>query len=705
MGQRGGEDVVTGGEASLRCGGCGAELERDHRFCPACGEPTAAGGGIACPACGLAQPRDAIFCSRCGAHLGSLGRAERRVITVLFADLSGFTRITEKLDPEAVHELARSCLEPLAECAIRWGGHVDKFIGDSVMALFGVPEGHEDEPERAVRAALEMQRTLEAWSPDERHAPELAGEARPRLGVGINTGPVVTGLLSAGSACDYTALGDVVNVASRLESACEPGEVLVGEKTWRETRDVFEFDEGEVMEVPGRREPVRARRVLGEKSVRPGGPVAGGRARPLVDRREELGRLRRAWGAAREGEATTLLVAGEPGVGKTRLVEELVAVEGLEAGQVARVGPGARAAHRPWELAAGLAAALHGLPRGTPPEEAAAAVAGERSGAWSEAEVTALAEVFAGRGGDGPVEGAGEGAGDEASAAVARALSGPGGPPRLLLMEDLHRADRSTLGWLAEGAPGLEGARLLLALARPPLPRQTGLAAVLAGPLPRLDVEPLDDRDARTLLETLLGDHRLPDDLLDRVLRRAEGNPFYLEETLEALSDRGAIEREEGSWRLAAGPDRPGAAGVPDGVESLLSTRMDALPSSTKRLLQCASVAGRRFWGDLLADELLERPVEEDLRRLREAGMIRTAREPRIPGEREHVFEHVLLREVAYGTLLRSVRAELHGSVAAWLEERPDAGIRGYHRTVARHWERAGEPGRAAAHREEAEGT
>lgn len=693
MGQRGGEDVVTGDEASLRCGGCGAELEEDHRFCPACGEPAGGEGGIACPACGLTQPRDVIFCSRCGAHLGSLGRAERRIITVLFADLSGFTRITERLDPEAVHELAASCLEPLAECAVRWGGHVDKFIGDSVMALFGVPEGHEDEPERAVRAALEMQRTLEAWSPDDRHALELADGARPRLGVGINTGPVVTGLLSAGSACDYTALGDVVNVASRLESACEPGQILVGEKTWRETREVFEFDEGEVMEVPGREEPVRARRVLGERSGRRTGPAAGDRARPLVARRDELHRLREAWAAARRGDGRALLVAGEPGVGKTRLVEELIAVEGLEEDQVVRGDLRARAAGRAWEVATGLAADLHGLPRDASPEEAATAVARDRPEAWGEDEVAALAAAF---------DGEGEEDGRDAAAAVAKALSGRGDPPRLLLMEDLRRSDRATLGWLAAGAPGLEGARLLLAATRPPLPRESELAAVLSGPLPRVELGPLDVEESRTLLETLLGDHRLPDVFLDRVLRRAEGNPFYLEETLEALARRGVVEREEGSWRLVAEPDR---LGVPDGVESLLSTRMDALPSSTKRLLQCASVAGRRFWGDLLAGELLERPVAEDLARLREAGMIRRAREPRIPGEREHVFEHELLREVAYGTLLRSVRADLHASVAAWLEERPDAGIRGYHGTVARHWERADEPARAAAHREEAEGT
>lgn len=616
------------------------------------------------------------------------------MITVLFADLSGFTRITERLDPEAVHQLVASCLEPLAECAIRWGGHVDKFIGDSVMALFGVPEGHEDEPERAVRAALDMQRTLKAWSPADHYSPDLDDEVRPRLSVGINTGPVVTGLLSAGSACDYTALGDVVNVASRLESASEPGEILVGEKTWRETRDVFEFDEGEVMEVPGRAEPVRVRRIMGVRGGRRGGPSAADRTRPLVGRSEELERLRTAWAAAREGETVRLLVVGEPGVGKTRLLEELVATEGLGDEDVGHAVARAHAARRPWELAARMVSELHGLPPDAAPEEAAGRVIAAGPGGGSDEERDALAAVLAGEAEEPADAGA-----DDRAAALARALSGPDGPPRLLLLENLHWADRPTLGWLAAGAPGISGPRLLVAITRPPLPRESGLLEVIDGPLPRLDLEPLDPEESRTLLGSILGDHELPDAFVERVLGRAEGNPFFLEDLLSTLDRRGVIERRDESWRLVEEPER---LGVPDGVESLLSTRMDALPSTTKRLLQCASVVGRRFWADLLADELLGRPVDEDLERLRAAGMIRPAADPWLAGEGEHLFEHVLLREVAYGTLLRSVRADLHGAVAAWLEERPAGEVPGYHRLVARHWARSDRPDRAEAHRAEA---
>lgn len=675
---------------TTNCEACGEGLREGFRYCPACGAAAGSEGGLSCPACGLIQPEEVVFCSRCGAHLGSLGRAERRVVTVLFADLSGFTRITERLDPEAVHELVASCLEPLADCAIRWGGHVDKFIGDSVMALFGVPEGHENEPERAVRAALEMHRTLAAWSPADRHSLELTEESRPKLSVGINTGPVVTGLLSAGSACDYTALGDVVNVASRLESACEPGGVLVGDRTWRETRDVFEFDEGEVMEVPGRGEPVRVRRVLGERGGRRGDPSAADRARPLVGRGRELERLRAAWASAREGETERVLVVGEPGVGKTRLLEELVASEGLGDEDVGHAVARAHGRRRPWELAASLVTELHGLPRDAAPEDGAEEVAAGHPGGWSGEERRDLTSALAG---EEPPDG-----GDDAprAAVLAKALGEPDGPPRLLLLDNLHWADRPTLDWLAAGAPGLSGPRLLVAVTRPPLPHETGLRDVLHGPLPRLDVEPLGPEESRTLLGSILGDHDLPEAFVDRVLGRTKGNPFFLEDLLASLDRRGAVERRDGRWRLVEEPER---LGVPDGVESLLSTRMDALPPTTKRLLQCASVVGRRFWAGLLADELLERPVDEDLERLMAAGMIRPASDPRIPTEREYVFEHVLLREVAYETLLRSVRAELHGSVASWLEELPADAVAGYHALAAYHWQRSEEPGRAEAHR------
>lgn len=620
------------------------------------------------------------------------------MITVLFADLSGFTRLTEQLDPEDVYGFVGSCLEPLTECVTRWGGYVDKFIGDCVMALFGAPAAYENEPERALRAALDMRRLLDDWGTDGDVPTAVSRGERPRLAIGINTGTVVTGLFSGGGTRDYTAVGDVVNVASRLQSACQPGRILVGDKTVRETRHIFEFGEPRLLEVHGREESVRARHVLGERSERETSRGFRGKRASLVDRDEEMERLRRAWSRARSGRARTILVVGPAGIGKTRLVEELVGAEEIEAARVARGRSYPYAKRTPWGPVAELLGEVHGIPSRMDPDRAAAAVARESVLPWTSSEIAALS-VALGRSPDDVSDLAGQAPADRREAvsrSVLKALSGSEDEPCLLVLEDLQWADGATLRFLnCLPRANLRGPRLLILVARPPLPDESALAELLESPLERIDVSPLSAEESAELLDRLLGEHRGPEDFVERMVTRAEGNPLFLEETVNALAEDGTLRREDGTWRLDGKPDE---LELPDGVESLLSTRMDTLGTSTKRVLQYASVVGRRFWSGVLADELAARPVDEDLERLREGAFIRSLADSRVPGDREYVFDQLLLQEVAYNSLLRDLRADLHGSVAEWLEEQPAEAVPEYHDLIAHHWERSDDPRRAVPH-------
>lgn len=685
-----------------RCESCGSRIEETFRFCPRCGAGTERARGLSCPACGISHPEEAVFCSRCGAHLSSIAQAERRAITVLFADLSGFTRLTERLDPEIVHTLVASFLEPLTDCVTRWGGYVDKFIGDCVMALFGAPAAHENEPERALRAALDMQDALEAWTESDDFPAEVPEEMRPRLGIGVNTGPVVTGLFSAGGTHDYTAVGDVVNVASRLQSACEGGEILVGEKTYREARHVFEFGEAESLSVRGREEPVRVRRVLGERSER--GSVRGfrGRSASLVDRREELEALRAGWADARDGTARILLLVGPAGIGKSRLVEELIAAEELDTVQVASGRSYPYARRTPWKPIAELLWELYDLPTGLEPDRAAVSVARDSSLSWASSETAALS-VALGRDAGEVEELAGLAPAERqeaVSGAVTKALSGERAEPRLLVLEDLQWGDRTTLDFVTRmPEEALSGPRLLVLVARPPLSEEEAHGELLERPLDRVEPGPLSADEGRDLLDALLGEHELPERLVERLVDRAEGVPLFLEEMVDSMAEQGAIREEDGVWRPTVDPD---TLEVPDGIESLLVTRMDTLPSDTKRVLQYASVVGRRFWSGVLAEKLVGEPVDEDLERLREGTMVRSMPDSRLPGNREFLFDYLLLQEVAYGSLLRGLRADLHGAVAEWLERQPEDQIPDFHDRVGHHWERSNEPEKAVPHLERA---
>ncbi len=670
------------------CPACGGETPRRARYCPECAAPLSESHWVSCPACESANSIRARFCSECGAHLASVAEAERRVITVLFADLTGFTALAERLDPEQVRKLVVHCLEPLCQAVTRWGGFVDKFIGDCVMALFGAPVAYENEEERAIRAALDMQAELMRFRSEEAGLSIPAGH-HLQLTIGINTGTVVTGVFSGGGARNYTALGDTVNVAARLDNACQPGEILVGSTTYELTRHIFEFGEEQLLQVKGKQEPVRARGVLGVRSERGRDRGFEGREIPLVGRAAEVESVRRRWAEARSGRFQQCLLLGAPGIGKSRLVEELARTEGLAHERVAVGRSFPYASGIPWEPIARLLRQAHGLSGDLPAHDAASAVAERSDGDWGAEAVASLAVALGASVADAP-ELAGLGSHevlDRVGDAVLRALEDLGSEPRVLVLEDLHWADNATLEFLASLPDrGPRGSLLLLLVSRTPLPGEDRLAAFLQRMEERVEVGPLSREESFRLVEAVLGPHRLPESFLDRTVGRAEGNPLFIEEMLKSLQERDLIQRREGFWEAVGDLNE---VQVPDTVESLLSTRIDGLSPSEKRVLQYASIVGRHFWSGVLREVLVQHPVDEELERLLRGEIVRALPESFVEGDREYMFESLLVQEVAYEGLLRTLRAELHGSVARWLEQQLHGRTGESDELIAFHYERS----------------
>lgn len=564
--------------------------------------------------------------------------AERKLATILFADLVGSTALGASQDPERTRALLDRFYEAMAAEIESAGGTVEKFAGDAVMAAFGAPAAHEDDAERALHAALAMRHKLE----------ELFGGS-VALRIGVNTGEVVVGRAREGSSF---VTGDAVNVAARLEQAAEPGEILVGERTVAAARGAFEFGEPALVEAKGKPEGVSARRLLRALTLmRPRG-VAGLRA-AFVGRERELAAIQDAYLKTAESARPRLVtILGNPGVGKTRLVREFWQWLGEQSPEPLRrtgrcLSYGQATTY--WPLGEVLKEHL-GLLESDPPE------------------------VQIRRLGERPILGLTLGldtAGDLHPLAARDRLHGAwvefceelaADRPAVLFVEDLHWAEEPLLDLLERLAEDVRGPLLVLGTARPELlelrPGWAGRRT--AGTL--VELEPLSTEESGRLLEELLA-AELPDQIKSVVIEKAEGNPFFVEELISTLVDRGVLERDAEGWR--AGELPPGFE-VPDTVRSVLAARIDLLGRAEKAALQAAAVIGRVFWSGPLYELLPE--LEPDLRVLEERDFIRRRVGSSIVGEQEYAIKHALTGEVAYESLPKAARARLHSEFAAWLE-------------------------------------
>jgi class 3 adenylate cyclase/tetratricopeptide (TPR) repeat protein len=670
--------MSCGAALERRCPSCGEPVPPQARFCMSCGAqvdggPPAAGRGPG-PAQGAAPP------SR-GTWRPAAPAEERRQVTVLFADLSGYTAVAERMDPEAVKAMVDRCLRRLGDEVERFGGTVDKYIGDNVMALFGAPVAHEDDADRAVRAALAMQAAME----------ELNAEAQEAYGVsfalriGVNTGEVLAG--AVGDA--YTVTGDTVNVAARLQAAGRPGTITVGERTVRATEGAIEYSSLGGLTLKGKAEPVPAWEAVGA-TAQPVRRVRAPTESPLVGREDELALIESTYArVTREGRPHLVTLIGQAGVGKSRLLREC---ERMFAGQapepVVREGRclpfGSSIVF--WALGEVLRAEC-GIVDGDPAEVASAKLSRH------------LSELFAAST-DEPGESS------ERKAALIGRLLGIGEPaelpaaetedparmresffsalrsvieamalrrPLVLAFEDIHWADEGMLELIEYLAQWVRAPLLLLCLARDELLERRSSWGGGRRRASNIFLEPLSADETRDLISALLpGDQG--EELVATVAERAGGNPFFVEEMVRLVS-------EEGS----------GEADLPDTVQALLAARLDSLDPFERRLVQQAAVVGRTFWEDSLAPVAREegRDLHSALGALREKDIVVPGTGSLLAGEPELAFKHVLIRDVAYGMLPKAVRARKHFEVGGFIEQRAGDRTDEVVALLAEHYSRA----------------
>jgi adenylate cyclase len=684
----------------LNCVGCGFVIQAEFAFCPKCGAPQPAH----CAGCGYACPPDFAFCPKCGQKQGATrqsieappakpspapaapaptapalaGEPDRRLVTVLFADLSDFTTLSEQLDPEIMQALQNELFEELTSAVQDFGGFVDKFVGDAVLALFGAPRAHEDDPERALRAALDM---LERTA-------RLDARWRGRAGVpltlhlGVNTGPVVAGGFGAGSAKSYSVTGDTVNTAQRLQSLAGVGEVLVGPTTYRLARHAFGFESKGEVSLKGKSGQHLVHRLIGplEAPREARGLEALGLSAPLIGRDAELNRMLDCLERAVAGEAHVVRLIGDAGIGKSRLVRELLArVEDDErfGSLVVR-----RTACSPLgEQHFGAIGAILRSAYGIAPKDSAAAM--------REKLAAGIAEL-----GLSPSEGAdlmpsldhviGLGAVEAGQSQVEpeqlkrqihfavrtlfeRRLART---PVLLVVEDLHWADAASLEALRVLADRLDRNRLMIVLTHRPAFEAGALATSRTSHV-AIRLTPLQTPSSHALIDALFGGSPLPQKLCRRIVERAGGNPLFLEEIVRGLIENGALAREGSNWRTLT-DDR--AAEIPLNIQGILLARVDRLPRAARALVQEAAVIGLRFDAALLSTIASDPArVRSHLELLLDAELI--DEEPGSGLEAQYRFTQSLLQDVIYQNLLLQRRMELHGRVGRALEGGMPAGV------------------------------
>ena len=610
-----------------------------------------------CPSCARENAEDARFCSSCATPLDAAApaREERKVITCLFCDLVGFTARAEAMDPEDVRRLLQPYHALVRVELERFGGTVEKFIGDAVMAVFGAPIAHEDDPERAVRAALAIRDAL-------------AEEGGLEVRIGITTGEALVALDARPETGEGMASGDVVNTAARIQAAAHPGGLLVDETTMHATERAIEYAETSSVDAKGKSHPiavwqaVRARARVGVERLSD---------TPLVGRERELALLRSTWSrVAEEREPQLVTLVGVPGIGKSRLVSELfetirTGAHGLVAWRNGRSLPYGEGVTF-WALGE-IVKAHAGILESDPLDATTAklrqaiesVLSDPGEAGWVERHLRPLAGLDADETGV-------SGAASEAFAAWRRFLEAVALARRLVLVfEDLHWADDAMLDFVDYLVDRSRSVPLLvLCTARPELlTRRSGWGGGKVNSSTIL-LSPLSEDETSSLVSGLLGNAEIDTSVREQLLERAGGNPLYAEEFARMLVER------------------PAETVVPETVQGMIAARIDTLPLDEKGLLQEAAIVGRVFWLGALGRERWT--IEGRLHSLERKEFVRRELRSSVAGEDEYVFRHALVRDVAYEQIPRSERAEMHRGAAEWIESlgRPDD----HAETLAHHY-------------------
>jgi class 3 adenylate cyclase/tetratricopeptide (TPR) repeat protein len=669
----------------MNCPGCGTENPSGAKFCRGCGVRLDA----ICPACQHSNLPGSRFCNECGHQLLSGAPApparaqagytpkhlaekilktrsaiegERRQVTVLFADLAGFSALAERRDPEEVHAIVDRCFEMIATEVHRFEGTINQYTGDGVMALFGAPIAHEDAPRRAAHAALAIQRGVR----------DLSRELAPRLDrslemrIGLNTGPVVVGKIGDDLRMDYTAVGDTTNVAARLQQNASPGSVLAGASTSRLISGYFETRDLGELSVKGHA-PIQAFEVLRARGRKARLDIESERGlTPLVGRDREIATLMELFTRTREGRGQVVFVAGEAGIGKSRLLlefqrrlaaarEPTTWLEGrcISFGQSSPLLPVVDQLRENFRIDE-----FDGEP-----EIIAKVEHGMRRLGGLEPHVPFVRYLLSVDPGDPAVI-----AMDAAQrrkrtfdAVLTMSLRGAMRRPLVFVFEDLHWVDTSTEAYLAALIDSVTATRILVVATHrlgysPPFGTRSFQTTIT--------LSPLSEAEALTMAGRMLGVERFPPDVMKALLDKAEGVPLFVEEVAKTFLDLGILERDNGGFRVVR-PIRDVA--VPDTINDIIMARLDRLGEAGKRTVQLASVIGRQFLRRLL--ERIAGLTGELEGFLQELKALEIIYEQGLLPEPAYIFKHAVIQDVAYQSLLVQRRKEIHRAVGRAIEE------------------------------------
>ena len=651
----------------MQCPQCQFHNPQTARFCNNCGLKLE----VACTDCGNVNPPHSKFCNICGQDLANLSKfektvseipGERKYVSVLFADLSDYTSMSDRMDPEDVKEITLRIFREISEIVSRYDGFIEKYVGDAILALFGVPRTHEDDPLRAVRSAWEIVEFVD------RVSSQLEGMAGQPLSMhaGIHTGLVVTGHVDMQRGT-HGVTGDTINLASRLSSMANPGEILVSRNIYHQTESHFHFKDEGFQEVKGKIEPVQVYKVLSIKE-RPAvlRRISGSRA-DMIGRQVEMDQLGEYFRQLQNGEGIICVISGEAGTGKSRLIEEFKAK--LDQTQVQWLEGRAYpfSSNSPYFPLIDLINRSFRIKEGDAPEEVRAKVEsgienliGRRPDivpyvgslyALSYPDIEAVSpEYWKARLHSGIHE-------------ILLALTQR--RPTIICFEDLHWADHSSIELIHSFLSSFTYRALFLCVYRPPFSlfsgsQQEGIGALYQ----EIRLFNLSPAESRILAESLLGIGEIPLELMRFIQQRVEGNPFYLEEVILSLTESETLVYDETGWRLA----RPiVGSDIPSTIQGVIAGRIDRLEMAEKRVLQEASVIGKTFLYQIIekVTEVIE-DLEQCLTRLERHDLVRLqAFQP----DREYIFKHALIQEVVYNSLLKKERQRLHERIASVVEQ------------------------------------
>jgi class 3 adenylate cyclase/tetratricopeptide (TPR) repeat protein len=668
----------------MKCSKCQFENRQGINFCEQCGMKIA----WECPQCKEMIPSDTLFCGFCGcknptpsfgSHPTVISQSERKHVTVLFCDLTGYTAMSEKLDPEELKEIMGRIFGEIAQVVVKYEGFIEKFVGDAVMVMFGIPRTHEDDPVRAIKAALEIHEIIRDMSPSLEQ--RIGGSIS--MHTGINTGLVITGDVDFHEG-KHGVLGDTINVAARLLGLAKADEIVVGLETWHQAQGFFHFKKLDSTHLKGKRERIQIYKVIGPKGEPTKIHRLSGLSAELVGRKAEMALLWEALNDLKQGKGSVVSIVGDAGTGKSRLVEEFRRSSEWSEILWRQMNAYAYAQNIPYFPIIDLMNRTWRIQEGDSQQEikqkiesVVGTLLGERAdlipyvGSLLSLKYQEIEEV-------GPEYW--KVRLHEAVHLILANLSRK--TPTVICIEDLHWADPSSVELLGNILSGSNHAILFICTYRPVFKFSNICRINAAVECREIVLRDLSPADAQHMVESLLKTKNVPAELKRFIWDKVEGNPFYIEEMINSLIESGVLDKRNNIWALS----KPlTTINIPSTVQGVISARLDRLEKEPKRILQEAAVIGRSFQYDILESitELKEH-LNGHINSLEGLDFIRTGSS--LQPEQELIFKHALTQEVVYNGLLKKERQDIHEKIGRVMEEHFQDRLPEYYEALAYHF-------------------